>query len=233
MLLASAFIIGLFGSLHCVGMCGPLMLVAHAGGSGRSSQWSGLLLYQSGRILTYSLLGLLFGFFGWGAHLFGIQREIAIVTGILLILMALFKINAEKQIAGMSWFSVLQFKLRSTFGRYLKKDTSSARFGLGVLNGLLPCGLVYLAILGAANSPGIGWGMLYMLCFGLGTLPLLLASLLLGQRFGPQLKARLSWLTGAAMLLAGALLIWRGGTYQIPAEFWTFQDMAFPPMCHE
>jgi hypothetical protein len=233
MFFTSAFLIGLLGSLHCVGMCGPLMLVAHAGGTGSDHKWSGLLLYQSGRILTYALLGLLFGFFGWGAHLFGVQREIAIATGALLILMAVFNINAEKHIASLGWLSQLQFKLRTTFGRYLKKNNASARFGLGVLNGLLPCGLVYLAILGAANSPGIGWGMLYMACFGIGTLPLLLTSLLLGQRFGPQLKNKLSWLTGAVLLVAGVLLIWRGGAYQIPAEFWTFQDLAFPPMCHE
>ncbi|PHI19720.1 hypothetical protein CEQ90_11780 [Lewinellaceae bacterium SD302] len=227
-MLYSAFLIGLLGSLHCVGMCGPLMLAAHAG----SSRPGDLVLYQFGRIMTYALLGLLFGTFGWGVHLFGLQRELALITGILLILIALFQFDPEAIIARLNWFGRLQFWLRKTFGRLLRKDSVTMRFALGVMNGLLPCGMVYLAVLGAVNSPGAGRGMLYMVFFGLGTLPLLIATLYFGQRLGVRYKRNVARAGSFVLLVAGALLIWRGGTYQVPAEFWTFQDIMFPPMCH-
>lgn len=227
-MLYSAFVIGLLGSLHCVGMCGPLMLAAHAG----SQRPSDLILYQFGRIVTYALLGLLFGTLGWGVHLFGFQRELALLTGALLIIIALFNFDPELFIAKLKWTGRLQLGLRTTFGKLLRKNSPATRFALGVMNGLLPCGLVYLAVLGAVNSPGAGRGMLYMLFFGLGTLPLLVTTLYLRQRLGKKFKRQLSWINSFILLIAGVLLVWRGGTYQVPAEFWTFQDLMFPPMCH-
>lgn len=231
MFLLSAFTIGLFGSLHCLGMCGPLMLVVQQGRP-KGQILLETLLYQTGRISTYALVGFLFGSLGWGVHLFGRQRELAIATGVFILIAALFQLDLETPLKRIKLFEKLQTKLRKLFGNKIKNSGSSSRFFLGIINGLLPCGLVYLAVLGAANASSPWLGAAYMSCFGLGTLPLLLAGLYASYRFAPKLRKHIRVFTTIILLLTGALLIWRGVHYAVPAAFWNFQDMVFPPMCH-
>ena len=222
--LITAFSLGLFGSLHCAGMCAPLMLAA--GGN-----WGGVAAYQLGRLLTYGLLGALLGSLGWGAALLDFQRVLAIACGALLLLVAVTGGDPANFLGRLPAVGRLQLTVR----RLLAARSGSsglAYLGLGCCNGLLPCGLVYLAVVGAANAGDPVTGAGAMMAFGLGTLPLLLTILLVGRRPGGKPAAWFSRLAPAVTVLAGVLLIWRGVHASLPPGFQFFQDMAFPPMCH-
>ncbi|PPK87599.1 hypothetical protein CLV84_0545 [Neolewinella xylanilytica] len=222
--LFAAFTLGLFGSLHCVGMCGPLMLAA--GGDGKA-----VAQYQTGRLLTYALLGALLGSLGLGARLLQLQAPLAIVSGAALLLIAFARLSPERWVAAWPGYGRLQLALRWRISGWLNRG-GLAHFGLGCCNGLLPCGLVYLAVIGAANAGGIVAGALFMLAFGLGTLPLLLGLLLTGRRLVRLGNGFLLRYTPVVVALAGALLLWRGWHAALPVDFQRFQDLVFPPMCH-
>lgn len=227
--LIAAFTLGLMGSLHCVGMCGPLMLAADQGGT----NWQRPFSYQTGRLFTYALLGVLLGTFGLGLRTWNAQSILTIVSGVLLIGFAIVKIDPGQLLQRQPAFARFQVNLRRFMGKAIQQQGLKAQFSLGVCNGLIPCGLVYLAVIGAANtgSPLMGAG--FMVAFGLGTLPLLTATLVAGRRLTrSSAAALLTRLTPVLMLAVGILLIWRGGSAHLPADFQNFQDLAFPPMCH-
>jgi len=223
----AAFILGITGSLHCVGMCGPLMLAAGNGG-----RWQSAFAYQSGRILVYILLGVLLGALGLGMRLWNTQSTIALLSGALLIGFALLRLDPGNFLQRLPAYARFQVALRQRVAGFLSEGGVTARFALGCCNGLLPCGLVYLAVIGAANtgSPLMGAG--FMMAFGLGTLPLLTATLYAGRRLFRLDPARLAAISPVVMTVAGLLLIYRGWTTHVPSDFFNFQDMMFPPMCH-
>ncbi|MEL7160081.1 MAG: sulfite exporter TauE/SafE family protein, partial [Bacteroidota bacterium] len=134
----------------------------------------------------------------------------------------------QRWAAYQSW----QFRLRGSMAGLLQRGGAGRQFSLGMCNGLLPCGLVYLAIVGAANTGNPLAGATFMVVFGTGTLPLLLLTLLAGKRLLRVNPGLLSRLTPYVMAAVGLLLLWRGYTSHVPADFYEFQDMAFPPMCH-
>ncbi len=204
--LSIAFALGLTGSLHCVGMCGPLMLAMGAGNGLHSA-----LAYQTGRIAVYILLGALLGGLGLGMQLWNAQSTV---------------------LARQPWFARFQLRLRSVASTFAVQGGLRAKLVLGACNGLLPCGLVYLAVIAAANAGSPAKGAAFMLAFGLGTLPLLLGSLFLGRRIVRSGPDRLAALTPYVIGLAGLLLLWRGWTAYLPNDFYNFQQLAFPPMCH-
>lgn len=225
--LIAAFLLGLTGSLHCVGMCGPLMLAAGNGG-----RWQGAFAYQGGRILVYLLLGVLLGTLGLGMRLWNAQSTIAIISGVALIGFAVLRLDPGNMLQRLPAYARFQVGLRQRVAGFISQGGVGAQFALGCCNGLLPCGLVYLAVIGAANtgSPLMGAG--FMLAFGLGTLPLLTATLYAGRRLFRIDAARLAAATPVVMAVAGLLLLYRGWATHVPADFFGFQDLAFPPMCH-
>lgn len=230
MLLWTAFTLGLFGSLHCVGMCGPLMLAMPAPQESLARA-SRILLYQLGRISSYAFLGFALGWLGWGASLWNSQNTLAILSGILLLGLAIFQIDLGNAILRFPAFGRFQLFLRRQFARLFSDGGWSSYLGVGALNGFLPCGLVYVAIIGAINAGHPLLGAAFMLVFGLGTTPLLLATVWLGsgqlRRWGVRLP---SW-TPILIALVGIFLIWRGGQIHLPADFvfWQGQEV---PMCH-
>ena len=221
----TAFSLGLFGSLHCAGMCGPLMWAA----AGRGRQ---VLQYQTGRLLTYALVGALLGGLGLGARLLHLQGALAIGSGILLLLVAVARLSPESWVAAWPVYGRLQMALRHRIGRWMNHRGGWAHFGLGCCNGLLPCGLVYLAVVGAANTGSILGGAGFMLAFGSGTLPLLLTLLFTRQRLFQNGRGKLLRFTPVIVALAGILLLWRGLTVSFPGPLLQLQQLAFPPMCH-
>lgn len=225
--LYAAFLLGLTGSLHCVGMCGPLML-ATSNGKGLSR----LLAYQSGRILIYTILGVLLGAIGLGARLWNAQSGIAISSGMLLIAFAFYRLDPARMVQAIPGYAHFQVGLRAQMGRLLPQSGLVAGFAVGCCNGLLPCGLVYLAVIGAANAPSPMAGAMFMVAFGVGTLPLLLVTLLAGRRLLRLDAGRLASITPLVMTVAGLLLLYRGFEARLPADFFSFQDQFFPPMCH-
>lgn len=208
-------------------MCGPLMLAA----SGRSD-WRSPLVYQSGRLMTYVLLGGLLGGLGLGLRLWNAQGYLAFFSGALLLGFALLRWDPGNWVSRLPGYTRFQIHLRAAIGGTLQRGGLQARFALGACNGLLPCGLVYLAVVGAANTGSPIMGAAFMLAFGLGTLPLLSATLLAGRKLfkiGPATLSRWSPLVMATM---GLFLVWRGWQAHVPTGFQNFQDIFFPPMCH-
>ena len=202
----SAFILGLFGSLHCAAMCGPLML----GLSTKNYSLFAFLVHHLGRWIGYIILALLFYGIVSPLYIFELQQYVALVSGILLILFGL-KSYIKPINALVEWFSsVISTKMiNSKYGR-------TGNLFLGVLNGLLPCGLSFSAAILSVNAGGIANTSLYMVLFGLGTLPVLLAISYL-PAFGKNYWiAKINLWIPRAMLLAGFLLIIRSAGLGIP-----------------
>ena len=207
----SALVLGLGGSLHCGGMCGPLMVAlfsgAHAGSLARSR-----VAYHAGRLLTYALIGLVFGLLGRGFHVAGWQRSVSVVAGVLLLVGG----AVASRLSLDAWLVRSVGWVKDLFRSGLGRKTLGSLVFLGMLNGFLPCGLVYAAGVSAAASGNPFSGALSMVVFGLGTLPLLLVVDRLGQRVGAASRARLQKAVPWVVAGVGGLLIVRGLGLGIP-----------------
>ncbi len=225
-----AFTIGLFGSLHCVGMCGPIALAV--GGQGQGFNPKPLLLYNLGRTLTYSLLGLLIGLVGKGLFIAGLQQGLSIFAGVALLAVAVFSINVEQKIVNIPAVSRLLFSLKSGMGRWLKRRGSTSSFVVGTFNGLLPCGLVYMAMVGALSTGNWLGGMAYMAFFGLGTIPLMLLTGIVGNKISLRVRTYLQKAYPIFLVLFAMLFIFRGMNFHVPGDFFFMEKMGEIPMCH-
>ena len=206
----TAFLLGLAGSLHCVAMCGPLMLALPLDGAARRQVLGQTLLYQAGRIGMYGMLGVLFGLLGKGIALAGFQQGLSILAGGLMLAAAFFTIQWERAALSVPGMQSLTRWVQRQIAILLRQHPKGAALGVGMLNGLLPCGLVYTAVAGAISTTN-GWsGGAFMLLFGAGTLPLLLALMLTGQRFSPVWRTRFRLAQPLLLAIAGFLLISRG-----------------------
>ncbi len=232
MYLWTAFTIGLFGSLHCVGMCGPVACALPNQGSSKSALLGNALLYNLGRTVTYSLLGGLIGIVGRGLQLAGFQEIMSIVLGVMLLAIALFSINVEAKLLQLPGLNQLVFRLKSQLGRLLKDSGVNTSFFIGLLNGLLPCGLVYMGVVGALSTGGVGSGMAYMALFGLGTFPLMLATGLAGNFAGIRFRTALRKAYPAFLVFFAVLFLFRGLNFQVPSDFFFWAKMGDVPMCH-
>jgi hypothetical protein len=201
----SAFFLGLVGSLHCAGMCGPLALALPISKGGRFTFVMGRTAYNLGRLLTYTLLGIAFGLLGKSFAVIGAQRWISIAAGVA-ILLALF---ASPRRSFTAPLFQLVARLKAALGNLLERRSISSLAVVGTLNGLLPCGLVYVACAGAATTGGLLAGAEYMFLFGLGTVPVMLAASLL-------VRIRFQRLVPVCLFAVGTLLILRGLSLGIP-----------------
>ena len=231
-MLWTAFTIGLFGSLHCVGMCGPIALALPYQGQSRWLAVWKVLLYNLGRTFTYIFLGLLIGLLGKGLFLAGMQRWLSIALGISLVIIAIFSIPVESRLLRSSLVGRFFFFIKSSLGRLLKNNSSPTFFQIGVLNGFLPCGLVYMAIVGAVTMGSTIGGATYMLLFGLGTIPLMLATAFAGQMVTIKVRNTLKRLYPVFLIALAALFIFRGLHFEIPRDMSFWEAMQEVPMCH-
>lgn len=231
-MLWTAFTIGIVGSLHCVGMCGPIALALPYQGGARWMAAVNVLLYNFGRILTYSLLGLVIGTLGKGLFLAGMQTYVSIGLGMLLLLIALFSINVEAQLLRIPLFTQLNDWVKRRLSGLLRRHNQSSLLAIGMLNGLLPCGLVYMAVAGAVAAGGTLQGMAYMALFGLGTVPLMLATAMAGQFVNLQWRNRLRRLVPVFLIAFAILFIARGLQFEVPADLRFWEEMKNIPMCH-
>jgi sulfite exporter TauE/SafE len=212
MQLWTAFLLGFVGSAHCAGMCGPLALALPHWGRGQASFLTGRLLYNFGRIVTYALLGAVFGLLGQGVALAGLQRWVSLTLGAAILIGLLVAPQFANRIPvtrGVNW-------LKGALGTMLQRRAMPAMFGIGLLNGLLPCGLVYVACAAATATGDVLSGMRYMVAFGLGTLPMLLAISLLGTKLQFALRFKVQRLIPVSLALVGMLLLLRGMALGIP-----------------
>lgn len=208
--------IGLIGSFHCIGMCGPIVVALPLKNQSLLTKIAGALLYNSGRVLTYSLLGILFGLLGRGIHMAGFQQWTSIILGAAMIVSVLFPFVFREKITLGNLFSGFAARL---IVRLKKLFTDRSYFSLlmiGLLNGLLPCGLVYVAIAGAINSGTVVSGALFMALFGIGTIPLLLVATLASDAIGHRIRFRMQKVVPYFVFFLGVLFILRGMSLGIP-----------------
>lgn len=170
----SAFSIGLLSSFHCVGMCGAFAFSLPVQNFSSSKKLTAILLYNFGRVSTYSALGLIFGIAGRQIYLGGFQQWFSITAGLLILIIAL-QLIFKKPLLHLPGFNRFNAFVQKLIARFLKNASLRGIFLLGMANGLLPCGLVYLAIAGALGTGSIDGAVLFMLFFGLGTFPAMLA----------------------------------------------------------
>ncbi|MGJ8684679.1 MAG: sulfite exporter TauE/SafE family protein [Nonlabens sp.] len=215
-MLWSGFILGLLGSFHCMGMCGPiafLLPVDHKKPTKKTFQVS---VYHAGRLFAYGLIGLLLGLVGKSFDLFGLQQQLSIAVGVAMIIMVITTYFIGMNFTITKPLYRLVSKLKSAMGKELKKKTFDAFFTMGFLNGLLPCGLVYMAVIGAIGAGNAVEGAVYMMFFGLGTVPLMTAAVYLGNVISIKVKTVMKKAVPVFVIIIGALFIVRGLGLGIP-----------------
>ncbi|QCR22204.1 sulfite exporter TauE/SafE family protein [Pontibacter sp. SGAir0037] len=212
----AGFLFGLVGSFHCVGMCGPIAMALPFGGSSGWRYYAGRLLYNGGRIVTYSSLGALAGVFGQSLQLAGLQQTVSIVSGIIILLLLVLPAALKGKASSVLRTDRAMNWLRKKLGYFFRKQNLGALFMVGLLNGLLPCGFVYIALAGAISAPGIGGAMLYMLLFGFGTFPLMFLVSLSGKLISLKLRHTFNKLVPYVGICLAMLFIVRGMGLGIP-----------------
>jgi sulfite exporter TauE/SafE len=208
--LLTALLLGLAGSLHCVAMCGPLLLALPLDAAGRWQVVRQMLVYHSGRILTYAALGVAFGLLGQGIAVAGLQKLLALAAGGTVLLLALAAWQFERLVTALPGFDGLRRWVQARIGALMRSHRSGSTFALGLLNGLLPCGMVYAALAGAIATAQGAEGGLFMVVFGAGTLPLLLAVSVLGRSLRPAVRLRLRRAQPVLLVVVALLLLQRG-----------------------
>lgn len=212
---AGALLLGAISSFHCVGMCGPLVLSLPVSHLPVNKQPLGLWLYHAGRVFTYALIGLLLGILGRQISLVGWQQGLSILLGASLVLYFVFS-KLSTPFAVPLLFRSFQQGVQALMGRFLLQPTLSSMLGMGMLNGLLPCGMVYVAATGALAAGTISGGLLFMACFGLATIPILYLLSILGAFLHPGFRQQMRRALSFGTLLIGILLIIRGLNMNIP-----------------
>lgn len=214
-LIFAALGLGFASGFHCLGMCGPIALSLGLSKKQQVNFHLQNLTYQLGRILTYSFLGAIVGIVGEGFQLAGFQKYISILAGILLITMALFSFGGDFT-SKIPAISNALLKVKINLGKLLRKTDYSSRFLTGVLNGFLPCGMVYMALTASLAAGGIWQSSTFMVFFGLGTFPFMFAAVLFGNILNATVRNKILKIVPVFMLILGALFILRGMELGIP-----------------
>lgn len=214
-LIFAALGLGFASGFHCLGMCGPIALSLGLSKKQQVNFHLQNLTYQLGRILTYSFLGAIVGIVGEGFQLAGFQKYISILAGILLITMALFSFGGDFT-SKIPAISNALLKVKINLGKLLRKTDYSSRFLTGILNGFLPCGMVYMALTASLAAGGIWQSSTFMVFFGLGTFPFMFAAVLFGNILNATVRNKILKIVPVFMLILGALFILRGMELGIP-----------------
>jgi sulfite exporter TauE/SafE len=201
----TALFMGLAGSLHCLGMCTPLVLLT----TGKSTALSTKrLIYNSGRIVTYGLQGALVSSFGSLLDLAGVQQSVSITLGVLLVLAGIAGTTLRISFLSVPLQKFTLF-LKSSFAHFLSIRSPWSTAALGMLNGILPCGLTYVALAYCITLPSTADGFLFMVIFGSGTLPVMLGVTSLFQIVVTKLKLNFRLITTSTLIVVGTLLVAR------------------------
>lgn len=212
---ALAFFMGLFGSLHCVAMCGPLVLALSTGNP--CAPWRTVINkigYQVGRVAMYGLLGLAMGGIGHLFEIKGWQQGITIFTGLMLIGGGLFSLFGRRFHGLLRLQQRFMIPLTRWIGYWLYRP--GGHLIVGMLNGLLPCGMVYMALAAALSADSVGNGGVFMLLFGLGTWPAMLSVSLLAGFAKTRIRINLAFWLPMIFLLMGGWFLLRGANLDVP-----------------
>lgn len=209
-MLYTALIFGIISSLHCIGMCGPIVLMLPIDSKNPAKKVLQITTYHLGRLISYGTIGLVFGILGKGLYIAGLQQNLSIVLGILMIIFVIFP---EKKVAKYN-FSKPIFKLlsnvKSKLGNQFKNKSLLSLLSIGIVNGFLPCAMIYIALFGAMAMQNSTYGMLYMIVFGLGTVPMVSSLAYLNQFFTISFRNKLQKAIPIVVVVIGILFILRG-----------------------
>ena len=214
-LFISGFVLGIFSSFHCIGMCGPIALLLPVQGLSASKRFTGTLLYNFGRVFTYSIMGCFLGIVGRRIYLAGFQQPFSIIMGILiLVLLTLFILN--KRFFHNGHTGIVFTTIKTFIGKQLRHQHMFTLFLIGTANGLLPCGMVYFALIGALATGNVANASLFMAAFGLGTIPLMMLLSRFGRLITAQLRNKVKTIIPFFVATMAILLILRGMNLNIP-----------------
>lgn len=215
-MLFSALFLGLISSLHCVGMCGPIAMMLPVDHQNEAKKITQILTYHFGRLTAYGVIGLIFGLLGRGFFLAGMQQKMSIIIGIAMIVIVLIpeKVFAQYNFSKPVYriISKIKFHLGSQF----KKKSYKSLFTIGLLNGFLPCGMVYAALFGAIAMQSAGLGVTYMLLYGLGTIPLMTTVVYVKSLLKLPFRNKIQKAISYVAVIIGILFILRGLGLGIP-----------------
>jgi sulfite exporter TauE/SafE len=215
-MLYSAFIFGLISSLHCIGMCGPIALMIPVDRTNPAKKTTQIITYHLGRLTAYALIGLVFGLVGKGFFLAGIQQRLSVFIGVAMIITIL---TPERVLANYNFSKPvyrLISKIKSSLGKQFKNKSYRSLFTIGLLNGFLPCGMVYVALFGAIAMQNVPFGILYMLLFGIGTIPMMSSVTYLNSIMTVSFRNKIQKVIPYVGVFIGILFILRGLGLGIP-----------------
>lgn len=215
-MLWSAVVLGFFSSFHCVGMCGPIAMMLPVDRNNSVKKFFQIFTYHFGRLMAYASIGLAFGFLGKGLYLAGMQQKLSIIIGILIIIIVLIPERKIQQYNFSKPVFKLISKLKSSLGQQFKKKSFKSLFIIGLLNGYLPCGMVYMALFGAIAMGFAFKGALYMILFGLGTIPLMTSVVYIGTFLSVPVRNKIQKAIPYITVFIGMLFILRGLGLGIP-----------------
>lgn len=215
-MLYTAFIFGLISSLHCIGMCGPIAMMLPVDRDKPAKKVIQIITYHVGRLTAYGIIGLIFGLVGKGFFLAGIQQNLSIFIGIMIITVVLLP---EKSFANYNFskpiFRIIS-KVKQQLGSQFKNKSYKSLFTIGLLNGFLPCGMVYVALFGSIAMQSASLGVLYMILFGLGTVPMMSAVVYMNSFITLPIRNKIQKAIPYVAVLIGILFILRGLGLGIP-----------------
>jgi sulfite exporter TauE/SafE len=215
-LIIAAISLGLLGSFHCIGMCGPIALALPVHQYNSFKKYFGILLYNLGRVTTYSALGLLFGLLGQSFFLGGLQQTLSISIGIILLLSVILSSSRWYSSPNLGFIYNFINSVKSQLGNLFNKKGLHFLFFIGLLNGLLPCGLVYLGIAGAIATGHYMKGAEFMFYFGVGTIPIMYTVAFLGQFITIKYRNYIRHTMPYVVSVMAVMLIVRGLNLGIP-----------------
>lgn len=215
-MLLSAVALGFLGSFHCVGMCGPIAFMLPVSQDNSFKKISQIIAYHTGRLLAYSLIGLCFGLIGKSLNIFGLQQQLSIAIGVLMIIAIVIPIHTFNKYNFSKPVFILISKVKRELGAALKKKSADTFLTIGFLNGFLPCGLVYMAVFASIAIGNAWYSSLYMILFGIGTIPLMTTAVYLGKFLNSGIKKHLQKAIPIVVILIGVLFILRGLELGIP-----------------
>jgi len=214
----AGFLLGFLGSFHCAAMCGPIAISLPSSNKSKLNFLLERFSYNIGRVVTYSLFGMIFGFFGERIFMAGFQQLISVIIGIVILfylIKPLLKRNNPNLFSIQNSGSSFSF-FKNIFAKFYSKNSKLSLLGVGVLNGFLPCGFVYIALSGAIAMRTPMNGALFMMFFGIGTLPLMMGISMSKSFVSLKLRRRINKLSPAIALLFALIFIIRGLNLGIP-----------------
>lgn len=212
----AAISLGLLGSFHCIGMCGPIALALPVHQFSQFKKYLAIFLYNVGRVATYTLLGLLFGLLGQSFYLGGFQQTLSVAVGVLLLLSVVFSQTNWIRLPALGFVYRFINSVKLQLGNLFNRKGLHFLFLIGLLNGFLPCGLVYLGIAGAVATGHFIKGAEFMLYFGLGTIPVMYSVAFLGQFISIKHRNFIRRSMPVVVAVMATLLIVRGLNLGIP-----------------